>query len=760
MLRSRGHASLFSKSQHLSSYKKHTVPSLSRRGFHYTAKKSRGLTEVIEEMKDPDAVNKKEKEKEYMQRMKSLQFIDDWEFYDDPLSKAFVTKVWKMIRGPEFENSESALELLDASELYQVMRRKYPGMKEEQIREVVRQMIERVEKYRKRKDNIYEYLWRMSNKRAVERTTSRIVGRNRSPYLSMAESFMELLYEPSTVSRQSAQLLLRNDVRGRHLHTFVQRLHDVYADTVNSDIGAEVDPVYEPVDVDDEADELGIEEEAPKSSQEAETDAPDENSPDEDESGEADEPGAAPEQDDDDDYLAEQPEHVRFEYDPHEQYTSGRYDPDGFNADEGYMEEEEDADEEETKGDSSFTGPFQPDELGLHRYDARSDHPKQPHSPYKKGADVPLVRSSVDPEYTKDPPSIDTSEDQPVPELFKKADLDKILKNESDEQNLDLLDIAKRYEEGKLDLSELFPGEMEGQEDIGDESGQMDSQLSSYAAELPQGVSMPSQRSLRKIKSLARKHRRQRDIDEGLLMPLEKNQQDEDESLDEQEDATQEDNFSVTDLENLGALNLDEVREHLGDSGIKHSSMVAQLKNKADTVQDDFTMDSEPLDMLYYAFKPVIEEFIFKEDRPPLPAYIPPRKVDADGSAWGTGRRKESSARVQILPAAGPQPPFIINGRPYNEYFRRPRYLYNLMTPFRLADSFYKFEVRSWVRGGGLTGQSEALRKALADALINYYPTLRPTFKTVGLLRRDHREVERKKTGQEKARKKFTWVKR
>lgn len=115
-----------------------------------------------------------------------------------------------------------------------------------------------------------------------------------------------------------------------------------------------------------------------------------------------------------------------------------------------------------------------------------------------------------------------------------------------------------------------------------------------------------------------------------------------------------------------------------------------------------------------------------------------------------TGRRKESVARVRLMPGTGK---ILINGRTPEEYFGgRITYLKSLMLPLEVANVVGRFDVIAKVEGGGTTGQVEAVRLGIARALVEYDESLRPVLRKEGLLTRDPREVERKKYGLKKAR--------
>ena len=122
-----------------------------------------------------------------------------------------------------------------------------------------------------------------------------------------------------------------------------------------------------------------------------------------------------------------------------------------------------------------------------------------------------------------------------------------------------------------------------------------------------------------------------------------------------------------------------------------------------------------------------------------------------------TGRRKTAVARIQLVPGVGK---VEVNGRDFEDYFTTPAMKTLALMPLQTVDSVKKFDVKIKTHGGGLVGQAGALSLALARALIQVDPALRPTLKKPGLLRRDPREKERKKPGQPGARKRFQFSKR
>ena len=130
---------------------------------------------------------------------------------------------------------------------------------------------------------------------------------------------------------------------------------------------------------------------------------------------------------------------------------------------------------------------------------------------------------------------------------------------------------------------------------------------------------------------------------------------------------------------------------------------------------------------------------------------------DAAGRSYGTGKRKTAVARVWLAPGSGEHK---VNGKPYDEYFPSPSSRAEMVAPFFVSGTLGLFTVVADVRGGGISGQAQAIRHGVSVALQNYDPAFRPALKAAGYLRRDPRVVERKKPGKAKARKSFAWVKR
>lgn len=124
---------------------------------------------------------------------------------------------------------------------------------------------------------------------------------------------------------------------------------------------------------------------------------------------------------------------------------------------------------------------------------------------------------------------------------------------------------------------------------------------------------------------------------------------------------------------------------------------------------------------------------------------------------YGTGRRKSSTARVYMKPGTGN---ITINMRADDRYFGRPTSRMIIRQPFEVTDTTGAFDLNIMVKGGGPNGQAGAIRLGIARALLKYNEELRSPLRQNGLLTRDAREVERKKVGLRKARKKEQYSKR
>jgi len=133
------------------------------------------------------------------------------------------------------------------------------------------------------------------------------------------------------------------------------------------------------------------------------------------------------------------------------------------------------------------------------------------------------------------------------------------------------------------------------------------------------------------------------------------------------------------------------------------------------------------------------------------------QKLDAQGRAYATGKRKDAVARVWIKPGSGK---ITINNKEFDQYFARPVLQMILRQPLVAAKRDSQFDVVATVAGGGLSGQAGAVRHGISKALTYYEPDLRPSLKKGGFLTRDSRTVERKKYGKAKARRSFQFSKR
>jgi small subunit ribosomal protein S9 len=140
---------------------------------------------------------------------------------------------------------------------------------------------------------------------------------------------------------------------------------------------------------------------------------------------------------------------------------------------------------------------------------------------------------------------------------------------------------------------------------------------------------------------------------------------------------------------------------------------------------------------------------------PETPRYV--QKLDKQGRAYATGKRKDAVARVWVRPGAGK---IVVNTRDLEVYFARPVLRMLIQQPLAATNRNGQYDVVCTVSGGGLSGQAGAVRHGLSKALMNYEPELRGALKRAGLLTRDPREKESKKAGLKKARKAPQYSKR
>ena len=144
-----------------------------------------------------------------------------------------------------------------------------------------------------------------------------------------------------------------------------------------------------------------------------------------------------------------------------------------------------------------------------------------------------------------------------------------------------------------------------------------------------------------------------------------------------------------------------------------------------------------------------------KPETPEAPKYV--KKVDKQGRAYATGKRKNAVARVWIKPGGGK---ITVNTRAVEVFFARPVLRMLIQQPLVATNRNSQYDVICTVSGGGLSGQAGAVRHGISKALTYFEPDLRPTLKRGGFLTRDSRVVERKKYGRAKARRSFQFSKR
>jgi small subunit ribosomal protein S9 len=122
-----------------------------------------------------------------------------------------------------------------------------------------------------------------------------------------------------------------------------------------------------------------------------------------------------------------------------------------------------------------------------------------------------------------------------------------------------------------------------------------------------------------------------------------------------------------------------------------------------------------------------------------------------------TGKRKTAVARVRLLPGAGT---ITVNKRGFEDYFPRETARMRILEPLQITETVAQFDVLAEVKGGGTSAQADAVRHGISRALVAVAETMRPTLRKAGMLTRDPREVERKKYGRHKARKRPQYSKR
>ena len=131
--------------------------------------------------------------------------------------------------------------------------------------------------------------------------------------------------------------------------------------------------------------------------------------------------------------------------------------------------------------------------------------------------------------------------------------------------------------------------------------------------------------------------------------------------------------------------------------------------------------------------------------------------ADRVSTIWATGKRKSSVARVRLAPGEGE---IVVNARPLDVYFGRETSRMIVHQPFEVTSTTNRYRVDASVQGGGVAAQAVAIRHGITRALLQADPELRGTLKKAGFITRDPREVERKKYGRHKARKRPQYSKR
>jgi small subunit ribosomal protein S9 len=131
--------------------------------------------------------------------------------------------------------------------------------------------------------------------------------------------------------------------------------------------------------------------------------------------------------------------------------------------------------------------------------------------------------------------------------------------------------------------------------------------------------------------------------------------------------------------------------------------------------------------------------------------------ADKKQTIWATGRRKTAVARVRLVPGAGT---ITVNDRTLEDYFPRDTARMRILEPFVITETTGQYDALVKVQGGGSSAQADAVRHGLSRALVATSETLRSPLRKAGLLTRDPREVERKKYGRHKARKRPQYSKR
>ena len=131
--------------------------------------------------------------------------------------------------------------------------------------------------------------------------------------------------------------------------------------------------------------------------------------------------------------------------------------------------------------------------------------------------------------------------------------------------------------------------------------------------------------------------------------------------------------------------------------------------------------------------------------------------VDKKHPVWATCKRKTAIARIRLIPGSGV---VTVNARALEDYFPRETSRMRIMEPLEVTEAKAQYDILASVEGGGISAQADAIRHGISRALVAVAETLRPVLRKGGMLTRDPREVERKKYGRHKARKRPQYSKR
>lgn len=217
------------------------------------------------------------------------------------------------------------------------------------------------------------------------------------------------------------------------------------------------------------------------------------------------------------------------------------------------------------------------------------------------------------------------------------------------------------------------------------------------------------------------------------------------------------DNLSVGELLNLGRETLQDQEEEDRIRAVEEWQRLNQERLQIESRNKELVAERTPSE----------SESDFSEPEPPADegagdmgekarrVFVP--LLDSMGRAYGTGRRKTAVARVWLSTGDGK---FTVNNVPHYVYFKNVEHRMAFFTPFYFSGSFFQYDVNCTVHGSGSSAQAQAVQLGIFRALTRMKPELGRPWKKIGLTLRDPRMVERKKVGQEKARKRFQWVKR